>query len=64
MQDKLIIIQATCIYDSIPGRAFLKLGDGTDIIGYIIGRLKGCGGNICIATSDRTEDDVFAKAGK
>ncbi len=62
MQNKLIIIQATCIYDSIPRRAFLKLGDGTDIIGYIIGRLKGCGGNICIATSDRPEDDVFAKA--
>ena len=61
MQDKLIIIQATCIYDSIPGRAFLKIKDDTDIISYIIGRLKESGGTICIATSDRTEDDVFEK---
>ena len=64
MIKKIIIIQATCIYNSIPERSFLKLKDNENVIGYLILRLQKSNGHICIATSNHKEDDVFEDIAK
>lgn len=57
--NKLVIIQASCVEESIKGRVFLKIKGNTSTIDYLVKRLKQHTDEVVIATSDRQEDDVF-----
>lgn len=59
MINELVIIQVSNYYESVTGRAFLRIKDDKSIIEYLIARLQQHHKDICIATSKEKEDDVF-----
>ena len=59
MKRKLVIIQASCIGESLKGRVFFKIDGETSVLDYLIARLRMYTDNIVIATSRCKEDDVF-----
>jgi len=57
--ETLVVIQARSASTRLPGKALLPLA-GRPMLGFLLERLRGVAGRLCLATTDRPEDAALA----